>query len=193
MHDDELCGHRSGGKRIGRRRGADGRWDEQPIRVLYLPPLPTITEIRPSNGPPAGGTLVTITGTSLTPAPQVRPIVNFGAIQVLDANCSSNTVCTVVAPPGSGTVEVTVQTISGTSNAVSFRYNLGLGETAPTSSTVAPSSTAPSSGTGTGTGTASGAGALPATGTASPTLIAMAAALLGLGVVAVLISRRRTA
>jgi len=95
----------------------------------YLPPAPTITGLTPDRGPAAGGTVVTITGTSLAPEPDFgRPFVFFGSTEVQAESCASNTVCTVVAPAGSGTVAVTVETVSGTSNALNFTYSVGAGE-----------------------------------------------------------------
>src|SRR5437867_2602667 len=89
-------------------------------RVLAANP-PTITSISPTSG--AAGTGVTITGTNFVPG---QTTATFGSVPVA-ATCS-NTTCTTVAPAqaaGTTTVQVTVSTPNGTSNAVSFSYGSG--------------------------------------------------------------------
>ena len=74
-------------------------------------PVPTVTGISPTNGPSAGGTSVTITGTNLTAATSVK----FGnTAGTITANTATS--ITATSPAGSaGTVDVTVTTTSGTS------------------------------------------------------------------------------
>jgi hypothetical protein len=76
-------------------------------------PAPAITGLSPASGPAAGGTPVTITGTSLAGA----STVHFGSAAV-PATAVSATQVTATAPAGSGTVDVTVSTPGGTSPAV---------------------------------------------------------------------------
>jgi IPT/TIG domain len=77
-----------------------------------LPPAPTVTQVNPTSGPTAGGTTVTITGTSVTGATGVA----FGATAATSVMVKSATQITATAPAGNpGTVDVTVTTPSGTS------------------------------------------------------------------------------
>ena len=73
--------------------------------------LPTVTGIRPSSGPAAGGTSVTITGTNFTSG----STVDFGTVAATSETVNSSTSITATSPPGSGTVDVTVTTPNGTS------------------------------------------------------------------------------
>jgi streptogramin lyase len=91
--------------------------------TFTLPAAPTVTQVSPSNGPQSGGTLVTVTGTSLTDSTEIY----FGtAGSGSDVTCA-DTSCTVQAPPGAvGTVDITVvgpggQT-SATTSADQFTY-----------------------------------------------------------------------
>lgn len=74
---------------------------------------PTVTQVAPGSGPQAGGTSVTITGTLLGEATAVQ----FGATAATEFTINSESSITAVAPPGTGTVDVTVTTPSGTSAA----------------------------------------------------------------------------
>jgi hypothetical protein len=74
---------------------------------------PSVTSISPNNGPPAGGTSATITGTNLTGATAVK----FGATNATSFTVNSATSITATAPAGAGTVDVTVTTAGGTSPA----------------------------------------------------------------------------
>jgi alpha-tubulin suppressor-like RCC1 family protein len=71
--------------------------------------LPTVTRIEPSEGPLAGGTTVTITGTDLGSATAVQ----FGSKEATSFKVDSQTSVTAVAPEGSGTVNVVVTTEAG--------------------------------------------------------------------------------
>ncbi len=66
--------------------------------------------ISPNQGPTAGGTAVTITGTNLTGATEVK----FGANPGTGLVVESSTEIKVTAPAGTGTVDVTVTTPGGT-------------------------------------------------------------------------------
>jgi IPT/TIG domain len=85
----------------------------------YIEPLPTLTSLSPANGPQAGGTSVTLTGTGFTDV----TAVHFGAASGTAVTVSSDTSLTVTAPPGTGTVQVTVTRPSGTSNGLAYTYN----------------------------------------------------------------------
>ncbi|MFE5584540.1 IPT/TIG domain-containing protein [Kitasatospora sp. NPDC056531] len=73
--------------------------------------------ISPHAGPIEGGTAVTITGVNLTGA----AAVNFGPRQASVSADTANQL-TVISPPGSGTVPVTVVAPGGTSNQALFQY-----------------------------------------------------------------------
>ncbi len=72
---------------------------------------PAVTAIAPTSGPGGGGTLVTITGTSFTGA----TAVSFGVRAAGFFNVTSDTRIVARSPAGSGTVDVTVTTVGGTS------------------------------------------------------------------------------
>ncbi|MGW5443166.1 IPT/TIG domain-containing protein [Streptomyces asiaticus] len=80
--------------------------------------VPTLTGASPAQGPTAGGTTVTLTGTNLLGATAVR----FGAVNATSFTVVSATQITAVAPSGSGTVQITVVTPGGTSNGVPYTY-----------------------------------------------------------------------
>ncbi|WP_329409986.1 IPT/TIG domain-containing protein [Nocardia vinacea] len=91
--------------------------------------VPTLTTVVPSVGPVAGGTTVVLTGTNLTAA----TAVDFGATPAISFTVDSATQITAVAPAGTGTVQVTVTTVGGTSNGVGYTY-----VAVPTLTTVVP-------------------------------------------------------
>ncbi|GAA2478272.1 IPT/TIG domain-containing protein [Terrabacter carboxydivorans] len=75
-------------------------------------PVPSITTISPQTGPPAGGTVVTLTGTGLTRATAVR----FGTATATDLVRVSDTVVRVTTPAHvPEQVDVVVTTPGGTS------------------------------------------------------------------------------
>ncbi|MEU4345260.1 IPT/TIG domain-containing protein, partial [Nocardia sp. NPDC023852] len=76
---------------------------------------PTLISIVPDSGPDTGGNTVTLTGRSLSSATAVR----FGAVSAA-FTVVSDSVISATAPPGSGTVGVTVTTAGGTSNPVLY-------------------------------------------------------------------------
>jgi len=76
-------------------------------------PAPTVTSVSPNQGPIAGGTTVTVTGTGFGNIPTT---VKFGATPGTSVTVISDTQLTVVSPAGTaGPVDVTVTTASGTS------------------------------------------------------------------------------
>jgi hypothetical protein len=75
-------------------------------------PAPTVVSVSPNTGLTSGGTVVSITGTSLTGA----TTVNFGGNAATSFTVNSATSVTATSPAGSaGVVDVTVTTPSGTS------------------------------------------------------------------------------
>ncbi len=85
------------------------------------PPLPQVTRASPNEGPSAGGTLVTLTGSGL----QGATAVHFGADPAPDFTSSSDAQIAAVTPRGTGTVGVTITTPAGVSTAgpaASFTY-----------------------------------------------------------------------
>jgi hypothetical protein len=81
--------------------------------------VPAVTGLSPASGSTGGGTLVTITGTNLDPPPVT---VKFGA-KAGTVTVATPTKLMVKSPPGSGTVEITVTTTSGTGKAGEFSYH----------------------------------------------------------------------
>jgi len=71
-------------------------------------PAPTVTALSRTTGPAAGGNTITITGTNLASAIRVL----FGGAKAVITAATGTTV-TVTVPPGSGTVDVTVETSGG--------------------------------------------------------------------------------
>ncbi len=72
---------------------------------------PIVGSVTPNDGPQAGGTSVTITGTNFNEAAAVE----FGSSGATSFEVTSATSITAVAPAGAGTVEVSVTTSGGTS------------------------------------------------------------------------------
>jgi hypothetical protein len=102
--------------------------------------VPTVTSVSPSNGPIAGGTEVTITGTNFA----TGATVTFGSAAATNVTVVSATQITATTPAGSaGSVTVTV-TVSGLSGSLSsgFAYVV-----APTVSSVSPASGSTAGGT----------------------------------------------
>ncbi|MGO9499742.1 MAG: IPT/TIG domain-containing protein [Solirubrobacteraceae bacterium] len=81
-----------------------------PAYFAYLP-SPAVTGVSPSAGPAAGGTSVTITGSYFTNA----TAVDFGAAPATSFTVDSDSQITANAPAGTGTVDVTVASLGGTS------------------------------------------------------------------------------
>jgi len=85
----------------------------------YAPAV--VGDVSPRNGPRAGGTQVTIAGNYLFAVTAVR----FGGVAATRFSVKSNSTIVATAPPGSGTVDVTVTTpagISATSSADWYSY-----------------------------------------------------------------------
>lgn len=91
---------------------------------------PTITSLAPSSGPATGGTTVVINGSNLSGATLVLFGASPGAITHV-----TPTQITVITPAGSGTVNVTVTTPGGVSNALPYTYAF---VPAPTISSLTP-------------------------------------------------------
>jgi alpha-tubulin suppressor-like RCC1 family protein len=90
----------------------------------YGEPLPTVTDLTPHSGVPAGGTSVSITGTSLEGATAVM----FGSSPAASFTVNSASSITAVSPAGTHVVDVTVTTPKGTgaiSPGDSYSYELG--------------------------------------------------------------------
>jgi hypothetical protein len=81
----------------------------------YLP-APTLTSAVPNQGPTSGGTSVTLTGTQLTTATAVM----FGSTAATSFTVVSDSTMVAVAPPGTGTVQVTVTATGGTSDGLPY-------------------------------------------------------------------------
>ncbi|KUL52349.1 cell shape-determining protein [Streptomyces sp. NRRL F-4489] len=80
-------------------------------------PAPALSGLSPASGPPSGGNTVTLTGTDLSGATSVKFGTNAAAVL-----SNSATQITVIAPANTGTVNVTVTTAAGTSNALTYTY-----------------------------------------------------------------------
>ncbi|MGD9891630.1 MAG: IPT/TIG domain-containing protein [Dehalococcoidia bacterium] len=94
---------------------------------------PLLTSISPTTGPTTGGTHVTLSGRTF-PSGSFFPgtaTVMFGTRPALDVRCTTIVSCTAVAPPGSGTVPVTITTPGGTSAGISFTYSPSRPQTGP--------------------------------------------------------------
>lgn len=80
-------------------------------KYTYIP-RPAVTAVNPTSGPVAGGQTVTVTGTNLAGATDVR----FGTARTAPASGGTNTSLTCTTPAGNaGAVDVTVTTDGGTS------------------------------------------------------------------------------
>ncbi|MFR9750626.1 IPT/TIG domain-containing protein [Nocardia sp. 004] len=97
--------------------------------------MPTITAVFPTSGPPSGGNYVVITGTGF-----VGPTtVYFGGTATTFTQDNPSQI-TALAPPGSGTVQVTVVNSGGVSNGVPYTYGAPPPPTLPTLTAIAPTS-----------------------------------------------------
>jgi hypothetical protein len=82
--------------------------------------LPTVTGVSPAEGPAAGGTHVTITGSGFVTAKGATTF-KFGTAKATEVECSSSTSCTATAPAhAAGTVDV-----KATVNKASSPKNIG--------------------------------------------------------------------
>lgn len=78
---------------------------------IAVPP-PAVTNVSPKQGPSGGGTAINITGEGFLTG---DTLVFFGDTQATNVVIHSSTMLTVIAPPGTGTVNITVLTPSGRS------------------------------------------------------------------------------
>jgi IPT/TIG domain len=125
-----------------------------PVVVTPSPPppssapqaLPAVTSVSPSSDPEPGGDTVIIGGSGFTSATQIL----FGGAGAQNFTVVSDTEITATSPPGTGTVDVIVDTPAGasaTGPADQFTYVAGSTPTtsSPPSSGSADASTGPSS------------------------------------------------
>jgi alpha-tubulin suppressor-like RCC1 family protein/sugar lactone lactonase YvrE len=82
-----------------------------PDGPLELTDVSTVSNVQPNAGPLAGGTRVSITGSNLEHVSAVK----FGSNNSTSFRVNSETSITAVAPPGTGTADVTVTSPSGVS------------------------------------------------------------------------------
>ncbi|MBM9503650.1 IPT/TIG domain-containing protein [Actinacidiphila acididurans] len=109
-----------------------GQWNQGPFQQPW-PFGPLLFADLPLSGPAAGGNTVMLVGLGLGGATQVL----FGTTPAtISGGDPLGFTLTVVAPPGTGTVLVTVVTPSGTSNPVPYTYSVGTG--APTAASILP-------------------------------------------------------
>ncbi|WP_395369183.1 beta strand repeat-containing protein [Streptomyces tubercidicus] len=96
-------------------------------------PAPVLTSLSPTSGPTSGGNVVTLNGTNLTGATSVKFGSNSAVILTNTA-----TQITAIAPAGPpSSVNVTVTTAGGTSNALAYTY---IAAPAPTLTSLSPTS-----------------------------------------------------
>ena len=97
--------------------------------------IPSVTGLLPAQGPNAGGTQVSITGTNLAGA----SAVDFGSVQVTSFASDTSDEITLLSPAGSGTVDVTVVTPNGTSvTSPADQFNYVAAPAAPSVTAIAP-------------------------------------------------------
>lgn len=83
---------------------------------------PTLTSIAPASGPTAGGTVVTLVGTSLDTVTAVA----FGATPASDFSALSAVLLVAVAPAGTSTASVKVTNPDGDSGTLAYQFTDGL-------------------------------------------------------------------
>jgi hypothetical protein len=109
-----------------------------PAEVIASAPAPAaLTAVLPNAAPPAGGTTVIIHGSGIG-SPDA---VEFGATPATHFTPLTPNSVRAVVPPGTGTVEVAVTTVTGLTNKIPFTYTNG-----PIVTGVAPSTGNPSGG-----------------------------------------------
>ncbi|MFD6023921.1 IPT/TIG domain-containing protein [Streptomyces griseoluteus] len=89
-----------------------------PDAYFFYAAPPVLNTADPGQGPVSGGTVVTLTGSSLLNASAVR----FGATNATSFTVVSSTQITATAPPGTGSTQITVTTPGGPSNPVPYVY-----------------------------------------------------------------------
>jgi len=92
----------------------------QAVTYTYVA-APSLSSLSPDRGPVSGGIVVTLTGANLSSATAVR----FDGIAALSFTVVSATQISAVAPAhAAGSAAVTVTTVGGTSNSLTFSYVL---------------------------------------------------------------------
>lgn len=126
---------------------------------------PAITEVSPSQGPVAAGTVVTITGSGFTGA----TVVGFGGVPGTGLTVDSDTQLTVTTPAANavGPVDVVVVTPIGAGSAA-FAYTADTGDTGGTGGTGGGDADGPSGGGAPAGGSPQTSSVPPATGTTTP-------------------------
>jgi hypothetical protein len=105
------------------------------LTVTYSPQPPTVTSVSPNNGPTAGGTAVTITGTNFVSG----ATVTFGGIAATGVTFVSSTQIDATTPAhAAGAVDVSVTNPDTQSGTLSNAYTYI--DPAPTVTSVAPTS-----------------------------------------------------
>ena len=99
-------------------RLVNGYIDIGAFEVQSIGTTPSVKQVSPADGPTAGDTTVTISGTNLGTASTAT--VDFGSHNPASIVSDNGTQLVVVDPAGSGTVNVTVTTASGKSAASSI-------------------------------------------------------------------------
>ncbi len=131
---------------------------------VRLPP-PTVTNVKPNQGPTTGGTSVEITGSNFTAASAVR----FGSSSASFTVSSATSITAVSPAEPKGTVPVTVTTPDGTSAVTGSRVNFTF--VTPKASGSGPGSSVtpanPSGGGGAGSGGGAAGGVLGSTSAGS--------------------------
>ncbi len=133
---------------------SDGQSGTLSNGYAYVSPAPTVSSITPNLGPTAGGTAVTITGTSFASG----TTVSFDGTAATGVNVASSTSITAKTPAhAAGAVNVVVTNSDGQTDTLSNGYTY---VPAPTVSSITPNSGPASGGTGltiTGAGFLAGA------------------------------------
>ena len=108
------------------------------------PATPTVSSISPANGPDAGGTPVTITGTNLTGA----STVSFGGTAVPATVVNATTVTATTPVHAAGVVDVVVTLPAATATLpAGFTYNPAAPPGTPTITSISPNSGSTAGGT----------------------------------------------
>jgi hypothetical protein len=132
---------------------------QQSNAVGFTYDAPRLTAILPARGPTAGGTTVTLTGSSFG----TTPTVSFGSAAAHVVAASQTTIM-VMAPAGQGNVPVVVSSSGATSNALRFDYDApAIAAITPTSGPAAGGTRITITGSSFGTSGVAMVGGVPAT------------------------------
>jgi hypothetical protein len=105
---------------------------------------PSVTGVSPTSGTTGGGTTVTISGSAFTGA----TAVTFGTVAAASFTVNSDSSITAISPPeAAGTVDITVTTYAGTSSTGSADHYTYNAASAPSVTSVSPSSGSTAGGT----------------------------------------------